>query len=64
VCEDGLFIPGFVNLDKIFEVMVTVMPGSRLKNIMKLANKEISELRLDDFVTIWEGADDINKNES
>ena len=44
--------------------MVTVIPGSRLKNIMKLANKEISELHLDDFVTIWEGADDINKNES
>jgi hypothetical protein len=44
--------------------MGIVMPGSRLENIMLLANKEISVLHWDDFVIIWGGANYVNKYES
>ena len=51
-------------LGKSFEVMGTVMPGSRLENITHLASKEISNLHRNDFVVIWGGANDVNKNET
>jgi hypothetical protein len=42
--------------------MGLVMPGARIKNIMPLANKEISKLDWNDFVGIRGGVNDINKN--
>jgi len=44
--------------------MGAVMPGSRLEHITRLACREISQLHHDDFVIIWGGANDINRNES
>ena len=52
------------SLGTTFEVMVAVMPGSRLEHIMHLACREISQLHRNDFVVIWGGANDINRNES
>jgi len=40
------------------------MPGSRLERIMHLACRQLSQLHCDDFVIIWGGANDINRNES
>jgi len=40
------------------------MPGSRLELITRLACREISHLHLNDYVIIWGGANDINRNES
>jgi hypothetical protein len=51
-------------LRKIFEVMFAVMSGSRFEGITRLACREISQRHCDDFVTIWGGANDINRNES
>jgi hypothetical protein len=51
-------------LGKSFKVKGTVMPGSRLENITLLANKEIKNLHRDDFVIVFGGTNDINKNES
>jgi hypothetical protein len=42
--------------------MDAVMPGSRLEHITHLAWRE-SQLHHDDFVIIWGGANDINRNE-
>jgi len=46
------------------EVMGAVMPGSKLEHITCLAHRHSSQLHCDDFVIIWGGANDINKNES
>jgi len=47
---------------KTAEVMDAVMPGSRLEHVTHLACREISQLHRDDFVIIWGGANDINRN--
>jgi hypothetical protein len=52
------------SLDTTFEVMGAVMPGSGLEQIRHLACQEISHLHRNDFVIIWGGASDINRNES
>jgi hypothetical protein len=52
------------SLDTTFEVMGAVMPGSRLAHITRLARREIRHLHRNDFVIIWGGANDINRNES
>ena len=52
------------SLGQIFEVMGAVMPGSRPEYIMRLACRELSQLHCGDFVIIWGGANDINRNES
>jgi hypothetical protein len=52
------------SLGKTFEVMGAVMPGSRLEHITRLACRQLSQLQCDDFVIIWGGANDINRNES
>jgi hypothetical protein len=44
--------------------MGAVMLGSRLEYIMRLACREISQQHCDDFIIIWGGANDINRNES
>ena len=51
-------------IGKTLEVMCTVMPGFRLEHITCLAYREISQRHCDDFVIIWGGANDINRNES
>ena len=43
------------SLNETFEVMVTVMPGSRLGRITSLAHRKINHLRRNDFVVIWGG---------
>jgi hypothetical protein len=40
------------------------MPGSRLSHITGLATRDISQLQHNEFVIIYGGANDINKNES
>ena len=60
----GLAAELSVYLEKSFEVMGTIMPGSGLNRIIGLASREISQLQRDDFVIIFGGANDINKNES
>jgi len=40
------------------------MPGSGLRNVTKLATKEIDSFTKEDLVIIWGGANDVNKNES
>jgi hypothetical protein len=52
------------SLGTTFEVMGAVMPGSRLEHIARLAQREISHLYRNDFVVIWGGANDIDRNES
>jgi len=52
------------SLDTTFEVMGAVMPGSRLEHITRLARREISHLHHNDFVIIWGGANDINRDKS
>jgi hypothetical protein len=44
--------------------MDAVMPDSRLEHITHLACREKSQLHHDDFVIVWGGANDINRNES
>jgi hypothetical protein len=44
--------------------MGAVMPYSRLEHITCFECREISQLHCDDFVSIWGGANDINRNES
>jgi hypothetical protein len=39
-----------------YEVTGTIMPGSRLQNVTKLASNEIEELSHNDAVVIWGGA--------
>jgi hypothetical protein len=50
------------SLGKTSEVMGTVMPGFLLEHITCLACREKSQLHCNDFVIIWGGADDVNKN--
>jgi len=52
------------SLGKTFEVMGAVMPCCRLEHITRLARRQLSQLHHDDFVIIWGGASDINRNES
>jgi hypothetical protein len=52
------------SLGNTFDAMGAVMPGSRLEHIRLLAYREICQLHRDDFVIIWGGANDINRNES
>jgi hypothetical protein len=52
------------SLDETFEVMCTVVSGSRLEHITSLAHLEISHLHRNDFVVIWGGTNDISRNES
>jgi hypothetical protein len=47
-----------------YEVTGTIMPGSRLQNVTKLASNEIVGLSHSDAVVIWGGSNDINRNES
>jgi hypothetical protein len=47
-----------------FEVKGTLMPGARLKNIIRLADTEISSLNKNDAVIIRGGSNDINKTEA
>jgi hypothetical protein len=53
-----------IHLGKAYEVIGTVMPGSKLKNITQLAKNEIKKLCQNDCVVIWGGTNDISKNES
>ena len=46
------------------EVAGTIMPGSRLKNVTKLAKNEIDGLSNSDAIIIWGGSNDINRNET
>jgi len=50
-------------LNETFEVVSTVMPGSRLEHIMNLARHEISHLDSNDYVVIWGSTND-SRNES
>ena len=52
------------SLNDTFEVIGTVIPGSRLEHITSLAHHEISHLRHNDFVVIWGGTNDISRNKS
>jgi hypothetical protein len=47
-----------------YEVTGTIMPGSRLQNVTKLASNEIEGLSHGDAIVIWGGSNDINRNES
>jgi hypothetical protein len=47
-----------------FEVVGAVMLGSRLEHTTRLAHGEISHLQRNDFVVIWGGGNDINRNDS
>jgi hypothetical protein len=40
------------------------MPGSRPEHITGSVRREMSQLHRDDFVIIWGGANNINRNES
>jgi len=60
----GLAAELSASLGKDFEVMGTIMPGSRLSHITGLAKRETSQLKCDEFVIICGGANDINTNES
>jgi lysophospholipase L1-like esterase len=51
-------------LGQEYQVSGTFMPGSRLRNITKLAKKEITGFTKEDLVIIWGGANDVNKNDS
>jgi hypothetical protein len=58
----GLAVELSASLGKSFEVMGTIMPGSRLSHITGLASRETSQLQCDEFVIICGGANDIHKN--
>jgi len=47
-----------------YEGTGTIMPGSRLQNIMKLAWNEIAIFSNKNAVIIWGGSDDVNRNET
>jgi hypothetical protein len=46
-----------------YQVSGTVMPGSRLQNITKLARNEVAGFSKEDII-IWGGSNDVNSNES
>jgi hypothetical protein len=50
------------SLKESFEVVGSVMPGSRVEHITSLARSEISHQSRNDFVVIWGGTNDISKN--
>jgi hypothetical protein len=50
-------------LGKSFEVRGTIMSGSGLCHITGLASRDISQLQHNEFVIIYSGANDINKND-
>ena len=52
------------SLNENFEVMGTLVPGSRLEHITNLARSDISHMNHNDFVVVWGGTNDISKNES
>jgi hypothetical protein len=52
------------SLNQTFEVMGSVMPGSRLEHITNLAHRDVSHMNRNDFVFVWGGTNDISKNES
>ena len=52
------------SLNETFEVMGSVMPGSRLEHITSLAHSDISHMNRNYFVVVWGGTNDISKNES
>jgi lysophospholipase L1-like esterase len=47
-----------------YEITGTIMPGSRLQNITKLAKNEIAGLSNGDAVIILGGSNDVNWNET
>jgi len=47
-----------------YEVSGTIMPGSRLQNVTKLATNEIGGFSDSDAIMIWGGSNDINRNET
>jgi hypothetical protein len=47
-----------------YEVMGTIMPESRLQNVMKLARNEIAGFSNRDAVIIWGGSNDVNRNKT
>jgi len=49
------------SLNDTFQIMGSVMPGSRLEHIMSLARSEISHLSRNDFVVVWGVTNDISK---
>ena len=52
------------SLNETFEVMGSVMPGSRLEHITNLARNDLSHMNRNDFVVVWGGTNGISKNES
>ena len=60
----GLAAELTATLGKSFEVMGTIMAGSRLNHITSLASREISQLQRDEFIIVCGGANDTNKHES
>jgi hypothetical protein len=51
-------------LDNKFEVMVTVMSRARIQNIVQLCDQEVNSLTKGDMVILWEGSNDVAKNET
>ena len=51
-------------LGPAYEVTGTIMPGSRLQNVTKLARNEIARLSNRDAVIIWGGSNDVSRNET
>jgi hypothetical protein len=47
-----------------YEIIGTIMPGSRLQNITKLAKNEIAGLSNGDAVIIWGSSNDVNHNKT
>ena len=52
------------SLNETFEVMGSVMPGSRLEHITNLARSDISHMNRNDFVVVWGGTNLVSRNES
>jgi hypothetical protein len=51
-------------LGSTYEITGTIMPGSRLQHVMKLARDETAGLSHKDAVIIWGGSNDVNRNET
>jgi hypothetical protein len=47
-----------------FEVTGNVMLGAGLQNVMQAAKNEIRGLNHKDYIIIWSGSKDINRNET
>jgi hypothetical protein len=48
--------------DEFFEVNGNLLPGTSLQNITQTAKNELRTLNHNDFVVIWRGSNDINRN--